>query len=291
MNKKEIREVNVPTEFREDVSKLIIHYTTALIKITRDKDGKEVVTHLGSGTFVVLESHYGILTALHVAELIENDCEIGLTIDTVTHRFTIHSQALNVLKLTKRALESLGPDLAFIKLPNNLIGNIKRTMHFFNLSKHREQLLENPPEINMGWWIACGTPGLGTREEGPSRGYLRSSAYEHFACEAIIAEPFHNGSFDYVDMPIDYTLYHNTPVSLSGMSGGGLWQVLFSVNDEGVPKLTSLLLSGVIFYQTELIENKRSLRSHFRQSVYEFAYGKLTKLLGISDETQSVSND
>jgi len=272
-------EIPVSKEILENAVRILQHHTTTLIKVAKDYSGAEKSIHIGSGTFVQIEDAYGIITAQHVAKQLDGPCHLGLTIDTAYHRYLIPKDHLGVFELAMPVTEEWGPDLAFIGIPAAEVGTIRASMSFYNLSSHRQEQIQNPRLIDTGAWVLCGAPEVTVKSEGPKRGYRKALAFEHFACEGLLINEMTRDAFDYVEMPIDHSLYTKTPPTFKGMSGGGLWQLLIEQNSAGEVRVKSFVLSGVIFYQTELIDNKRSVRCHFRKSLYQYGYAEIVKRL------------
>ena len=64
-------------------------------------------------------------------------------------------------------------------------------------------------------------------------------------------------------------------LAFGGVSGGGLWQVIIAKNEAGKVILKELILSGVAFYQTQNINNRRVIVCHGRRSVYKKVYDEV----------------
>jgi hypothetical protein len=78
-----------------------------------------------------------------------------------------------------------------------------------------------------------------------------------------------DGTFDYLDIRIDYGDRTDLPTSFGGMSGGGLWQVLCRKTSTGVIDPEDYILSGVTFFQIAIEGRVRSLRCHGRKTIHE----------------------
>lgn len=65
------------------------------------------------------------------------------------------------------------------------------------------------------------------------------------------------------------------PISFGGISGGGVWQVPLLKTKEGEIQAKEPIFSGVAFYQTAIVDKKRTIRCHGRRSVYESVYKAL----------------
>jgi hypothetical protein len=83
---------------------------------------------------------------------------------------------------------------------------------------------------------------------------------------------FEDAGFDFIDTAIEYNTGWNLPQSFGGVSGGGLWA--FNVGaDENQSNLTihNVSFCGVAFYESELVNQKKTIRHHFFKSIYETA--------------------
>jgi hypothetical protein len=86
-----------------------------------------------------------------------------------------------------------------------------------------------------------------------------------------------SNEFDYFDFDVFYNERTQSPHSFGGVSGGGLWQVLIAQDENGQVLLKETILSGVAFYQSPLVDKKRIIKCHGRQSIYKQAYNVIQK--------------
>ncbi len=87
------------------------------------------------------------------------------------------------------------------------------------------------------------------------------------------------GKHDYFDFPVSFGARPFAPQSFEGMSGGGLWQVPLSKNDQGEIIHKPSLLSDVVFYQVPSTETQCGVKCHGRPSLYNVAYEALENKL------------
>jgi hypothetical protein len=91
----------------------------------------------------------------------------------------------------------------------------------------------------------------------------------NLACYSGVKREWSEGAFDYLELSVLYTDDSSLPSSFGGVSGAGVWQVGL-VDFSGVAiGLESPILSGLAFYQTDIIENERSIICHGRVSIYK----------------------
>ena len=83
----------------------------------------------GSGTLVEIEGQHGILTADHVIENRPQRGDIGLILPTRLperlHAPTLNIEFSNKINIARGKIDSEGPDLAFLTLPQQIIGALK----------------------------------------------------------------------------------------------------------------------------------------------------------------------
>jgi hypothetical protein len=261
----------VPQEVREDAAKGISDFMIGLVRIYETDSGQDADL-AGSGTLVQFDDAYGILTAYHVLDYLRNTNEIGLILATRfeprLHRFTLRAEVLRPLKIAHGHEQSEGPDLGLLILPEVDVGSLKVWKSFYNLSHHRERILDNPPAHNEGLWFLCGFAGELTSERVPERGYARVKVFEGACGVGWVDREYYVEDFDYLEFEARYGGLNEPPLSFGGFSGAGLWQVPLVRTPEGTLKAKELLLSGVAFYQCARTEDRRVIKCHGRRSVY-----------------------
>lgn len=265
----------IPDAIIERSSSRLHRYTTALMKVTTDKERREHALHIGSGTFVSIDGISGILTANHVTRNLDGPCELGLSISTSAHAYKIDKNYIRILDLAVPESEEFGPDISFVVLPTQDVGTIKAFMSFHPLLPDRDMLLRDPPALDRGIWFLCGVPAERTTEEPSQAGFDKVIAFQHFAGAGGVEKHVMKGGHDYVEMTVHYSPSTSPPTTFGGMSGGGLWQVLIGRTPDGEFHPIRDLLSGIVFCQSELGNKQRSVRCHFRRSLYKHAYDSI----------------
>jgi hypothetical protein len=86
-----------------------------------------------------------------------------------------------------------------------------------------------------------------------------------------------DNEYDYLEFPVRYNESIDVPESFGGCSGGGLWQVRLILKD-GTITHERPILSGVAFYQTDLVDNQRTILCHGRVSIYRHVIDALKGL-------------
>ena len=132
----------------------------------------------GSGTLVVIDSTYGILTAEHVLRgLFKNKSPIGLILAAHGHSgihqvfFTPKPDDCVVFENTNDSEQ--GPDLAFIPLDHETVSKIDGKKMFYDLTAHRDFMLQTPPTTELGAWIISGMADEWTKDGESHRGFSK----------------------------------------------------------------------------------------------------------------------
>jgi hypothetical protein len=244
---------------RLQISNIIQHYTVGLIK----RPERDTSYHIGCGTLVSFQDHFGIITANHVVEELTGIFQLGLVISDKASTFHIDQSCLLINPLGKRTSEEFGPDLAFIELAKPDINTIKATFGFHNLDLDLS--------FYKGWlvddfgWVVCGTPNIQTLEFKNEDGFSLVKALSNYCLFVNKPTEHHENGYDYLDFKIDPQKGSIVPSSLDGMSGGGVWKIEWDNNT----KIFTYRYWGVIFYQSSPVNGIRNLRCHGCRSVYE----------------------
>jgi hypothetical protein len=266
----------IPRTFYESVTRHIINFAIGIVKVLDTEKAEDAIL-IGSGTLVDLEGIYGILTAQHVIDALPSMGQIGFIISENLHKYTLDAQTLAVSRIGRGKDSGSGPDLGLIHFPRTAIGSIKAKKSFYSIAGKRDRMINSPPEDDFGVWCICGIPDVETKSEGPSKGFDQVKAFLHFCGFGGISRSFSTYKFDYFDFEAHYNEPNESPSSFGGVSGGGLWQIIIAQKPDGEFLMKEALLSGVAFYQTDLIENKRIIKCHGRKSIYEIVYQTIKK--------------
>ncbi|MBZ0169255.1 hypothetical protein MELA_00130 [Candidatus Methylomirabilis lanthanidiphila] len=264
-----------PLDLVEGVVHELAAYTIAFLRVGGDVQNPPADL-LGSGVLVSAGTKRAILTAHHVVQVLPTTGRIGLFLGRTTQPHTIDAGGASVLKIGRGTRDDVGPDLAAIVLSPVVAGSIQAIKSFVNLDRCRDQLLNDPPAVDLGVWFA-----QGFLDERTTVGFDRT--------EPDLTKYFYNftgmggpdgiqqlGAYDYFNLPVSPDARATTPTNWGGMSGGGVWQVPFKREGERLVHLRPLL-SGTMFYQQPTNPSTCEIRCHGRRSLYEVAY---TAILG-----------
>lgn len=244
-------------------------------------EGKGPITDAvlgGSGTLVTVGSRYAVLTADHVLENLPNSGEVGLILPTrfqaKLHKVVIDMALAHKIRIARGQVESEGPDLGALILPETVASTIKSTKSFYNLTR-RQQASSGLPAIDLGVWLLCGMAHEWTSDSAPEHGYKKVKIFRGICGAGIVANERTSGQYDYIDFMTKYDEAYEGPQSFEGFSGGGLWQLVIAKESTGELVVREKVLSGVAFYQSALVEEHRSVVCHARQSIYGVAMGAI----------------
>lgn len=275
---------DVPDSFHIEVSRALSPYCVALARMAGGNG--ETFQVFGSGTLVVRNGVYGILTAHHClhSRMLSREVTVGQLGDDRLYFISKNGRTVSAAQyeLTEEPLappknqanEEAGPDLTFIRLhPGPALSWLKAIASFWNLDRnvaalrtkfcvermyignlgypeHRYNLIKRSrAEVRIDVTLVNGS------------GALRNRDVEH------------RGSWDFIKCPIDYRAYPKLPKHYDGMSGGGIWAVLIA--QKGDPfEIQDFALLGVTYYQSAVRRGRSYLRGHFVQSIYQRAWRK-----------------
>jgi hypothetical protein len=233
-------------DLRQRIVRSIGSSTVALFAISY-LNGNECLKFVGTGTLAVAGESHGILTAAHVWKVIKPASKVGITMtERIDHRYAIELSTIipSVLDGGEYAPEECGPDLAFLRIPDGLVGEIEACHTFENLQRPIQKL---GVESLESWW-AIGTPGE-----------LGSFTETHASVEidgSLVNPKYLSGDPDYYEFEMD-TQGPGIPSSYGGFSGGGLWMVPM-YNSPSTGKIDwGQRLVGVIFYQFDPAKGRR----------------------------------
>lgn len=250
-------------------------------------------TPCGSGTLVVIDGHYGVLTAEHVARHPNKpELHLGRTraggprLLLPPARFpggkAIEASALRVFT-TDRGGDAYGPDLAFVALPPSpLLSELRARRSFYPLASDVENRLPKAL-LDTGFVCFCGYPASQQVERGPALGYDSVTEVRGFAFMTGPDKYEERNAWDYYELGIARAETAEFGDSFGGVSGGGLWRIPVhrrKGEPEGTEFFDGMTFAGVAFYEENHLPNGRFfVRAHGPKSVYECFLPKLREQL------------
>jgi hypothetical protein len=230
----------------------------------------------GSGTLVMIDEIYGILTASHVIKLLKTSEYTGLVLPTVVrelHNLSFKTDDCSCISFCPQGAPVNGPDIGILIPPPDALVTLQARKSFYNLSKRQQRMLEKPEPLGDGFWILSGFAGEWSGDGPPEQGFSRVKYFKGMHAEGKVTTACSQENFDYLFLEALYNEFYEGPESYGGFSGGGLWQLLLTANGNKL-KVADRLLSGVAFYQSEKKRDDagrviREIKCHGRRSIYE----------------------
>jgi hypothetical protein len=235
---------HIPETLVASVIETLALHTVAFLRIEKHAGGRDA-NLLGSGVFVSAGKQRAILTAHHVLEQLEGATRIPLFLQKAREPHTIDAAGVQLLKIARGRDEAVGPDLGALVLAPQIAGALETKKVAYNLDRRRDQLLNDPPPLDLGPWFAQGfleerTAVMPAPDDGEPTKY-----FYNFTGMGGPDEIHTIGEYDYLDFPVSYEAREGSPVRWGGMSGGGLWQVpIRRMEDRLVPLSPILSLGG-----------------------------------------------
>lgn len=234
-------------------------------------------TIAGSGTLIAFGDRRAILTADHVLDALPDKGPIGLVLPSrrgpQLHQATLDMSVERKVTIGRASYDENGPDIGLVLLAPTDVSWLSSMKTFYNLDNRRESMCTAPRPIELGGWFLSGMIDERTSELDPERGFARVKAFRGFTGVGVVAAEHQRDGFDYLKFQGKYDAAYEGPDSFAGVSGGGLWQAVFEER-EGAICVSKVLLSGVAFYQSSIVDNVRAIFCHGRQSIYDVLVGK-----------------
>lgn len=249
---------DLPNEVHRKIDEYVSDSTVGLLGYSQQDERVERV--YGSGSLVTIGSVHGVLTAGHVWSALQRD-------DRVFYISFCIIGGQHYIRERKDRIRAFIPpgvgDICFLGIPPTICGTIKSHRTFVAIDESR---CPSRPQIEGQSMVSAGFP-----LEIQSPGQLHILRYKtHLAdyCE---------NSKEADELHLEYNFGNSTgrvPVSLGGMSGGGVWcfKILYNDDSEELKvwfRNTDTRLVGVNFFQTAMSDvGVRHIRAVGPQSIY-----------------------
>lgn len=249
----------------ESIARSAQLFSTPLFSLKNTTNGDQLEL-AGSGTYVRQGERYFILTAAHVwyKALREAD-HIGVVLREVDdHRCLIESK-----KITPHGpahpvtWNDLGPDIIFLEIPPNRVGEIKAFKGFYEMEAGLKAMVEVD---RSEAYLLVGTPSE-----------LGSYTQTHASVQLLglwdgAPVAFKTDDWDYFDF--NAKLDPGTPTkSFGGVSGGGLWRVQIYPNAQSGEVESTVVLEGVAFWEKGTSQGQGVIRCHGVESIRKVLEG------------------
>ncbi len=262
----------------DEMSQYVQNFSVGFVNLIEDREPIDA-NLAGSGTLISVGDIYAIITADHVITNLPSSGNVGLILSASerSYRYVIDMASVQKLRIAPKVPESKEPDLAIIILNSLDAKGISVYKSFYNLNKRKDKVLSNPLSINNGIWALEGIAEEETKEEPLEWFFQKVKKFGAICGVGIVINEYEIGNFDYLEFEAKYNNAYEGPNSFKGFSGGGLWQFIPIKDSAGVFHISETILSGVIFYESDLAENIRLITCHGRKSIYKIAFDELSK--------------
>ncbi len=263
---------DIPKSILSRASQELWHYTIGFLRL--GVTGRQQTAELlGSGVLVTAKNQPAILTAHHVLKELPKSGRLGLVLSDKEEKTNIDVNGISYVEMDRGQVDADGPDIGFVRLSGAVASSIGAKKSFYNLDKHKEALLKNPPRDHVGFWDANGFIEQLTMVDTKTNPKQTVKAFCQFGALGGVVDYKERGKYDYCKFPIIDIRANQKPDNFGGVSGGGLWQIVLGETDGGEIKVKESLLRGLVYYQDPFDEQGRSaLRCHAHKSIYEHAY-------------------
>lgn len=275
----EYTNVELPESFMRDV--LMRAFSDYSVALARRIDGKYLPC--GTGVLVQKGKRLGILTAYHCLHSCSPKVELGSKEGTVLwlclnrgNPLIVNPDEVVEHPLAKQQADGSGPDLTFIEIlsPNSL-GWFKAFGSFWSLDRSLSDLLREFGIVGTHI-VSIGYPEFHhhiIKDGDKTRNQIRHIIYYNVIQEGDTSE---RDGWDYLSTTIHYDASPGLPPSFAGLSGGPVWgmEIIHSKKTDTY-SLGKSALVGITFFQSAMEDNKRRLRAHFINSIYDRAWTTL----------------
>lgn len=274
-----IRFLDLPGDLQAKIKNTIYDYTTCFIGV--EEEPNRCAKLLGSGVLVTINGIHGILTADHVIENLPKTGEVGFIIhrDKVPRNFSISAEYLKPIQIARGTVDETGPDLGFIALPNKGLQEFLATKSFYNLST-RTILKDGPEYQTEGFWAFCGYIDEYTTTAQPQRGYDIVKQFQGRMSLVSVVDPPNKKRHENLYISIDYAVDEDMPLKFGGLSGSGLWQIVITEHPNEELVINEINLLGIVFYETNILNGRRSLICNGYKDIYGIAVDTVTNMNG-----------
>jgi hypothetical protein len=265
--------VKIPTS---DISREIANFTIGLVKLTVHSNVEDASLS-GTGTLVNVGNVYGMLTAAHVLDVLPNKGEVGVILfqDRRLQKHVIEMEHAVALSIRGQQFDANGPDLGFLRLPPKNVGWLSAIGSFYNLKKHRDEALANENPAPNYVEAVIGMIEKLTKEVPVDRPLRQAKAFSAIFCNGTAQNNRDQNGFDLVDVAV--TAYPDFPLpeSFEGMSGGALWRIFFTEQDNSAA-IVSKRLVGVPFYESTGADARTIITCHGARGIYTTLLDKIS---------------
>ena len=188
--------------------------------------------------------------------------------DARVHSPKIQMDYFKKIRVGRGKEEANGPDLGLLVWPESAPRLIPFTKTFYNLTRRRTIVLDNPLPIDTDTWVLLGAPEEWTKDGLSEAGFSTVKEFRGITGVGVVSKEYEQCDFDYLEFIAKYSAAYEGPQRFGGCSGGALWHVPLA-NEHGQIVAKDRVLSGVAFWQSPIVGKERTIRCHGRKSIYQ----------------------
>ncbi len=257
----------------EALSKDVSYFAIGFAHLTRTGNVEDAVS-AGSGTLVTIDSLHGVLTAAHVADALPKQGNVGIILSAESpaqhQKHVVNMDHVEPPVLFKGdQFGALGPDLAFLRLPDDALGWLKAKNSFYSLSKRRDDVLARKVPAKSHTDAIVGIIHELTEDVQSQQRDVRRKNFFAIFCPARPSAVRYLDTHDllYMQLANEDEPAFKIPNSFEGTSGGSIWR-FYVVEKDGKPEVIDQRLIAVPFYQSFAADGKREITCHGSNSIY-----------------------
>jgi hypothetical protein len=247
--------------------KVLTPYVVALFGIEQEGPRRFDVQHAGSGTLIAINGVFGIITAGHVVERLE---EFEIWALSSFNSFNGHSRMYHFTKTDKTIRlgddyrNTDGPDIGFIRLPDDIVSQSQNEMTFYNItSRYKAARSQSGKPNKLNIRAIAGVIGEASSIVEKIDGSTEVETKTLVAPAQVISAA-ERVDMDYYTVKIGQFEGGEQPSSYGGMSGGPL----FATRENAT--MSERILMGVMYRQSDVDENgDRTISCHGFSSIYD----------------------
>ncbi len=237
-------------------------------------EAKPIVTIATRDGFRKSSTHptsYGVLTAAHVVDALPKSGHVGI-ISYIENSMQFQRQSIamehaDCLIIQGKEFGRNGPDLGFLRLPQENVGWLKAKNSFYNLSKHRDDALAHRAAGQGHVDTVVGVIHELTKDLPSEKRGVRKKGFTGIFCGGRPSAIRYRDDFDILDFELTSDAEFGLPNSFEGTSGGAIWR-FFVTEKDNKPVVVERRLIGVPFYQSLTADKKRIITYHGPKSIY-----------------------
>ena len=264
---------------RTDSAKLIARYTIGFLKlstINQEEDAK----YAGSGVLVSIGNRFGVLTAAHVLDALPKHGSVGIVdFSGQFQKLTVTMQSTERISIGVSPWSKIGPDIAFLLLPIEVVDSLKGKMSFLNLDLANENYTADSKKSSQFFDSVFGVLEEGSKDVRTTIPNHKVKKLEGRVQFGNTVKESEHGGMDFLQFTPDQPINFSRPNSFVGTSGGGLWRTYWGLDENENVQCTTPQLLGIAFYELDEGTDKHCIICHGPKSIHEFIFKKMNSEL------------